>query len=151
LIRRSPAKPDEVTFYLTQYLTHAPARTVLTALVRVAGSRWTVESGFEAAKGEFGLDQYEVRSWTGWHRHVTLALLAHANLAVLRKEAVEIGGRGRPRRSGRRAAAAHRAGNAPPGPGPAAQTRRRPALVRLAQTPPTACTPKPLAHTDATP
>ena len=55
--------------------------------MRVAGTRWTVESCFETAKGEVGLDQYEVRSWTGWHRHITLALFAHADLAALRKVA----------------------------------------------------------------
>jgi hypothetical protein len=56
--------------------------------VRVAGRRWTVAACCEAAKGEVGLDHYEVRSWTGWRRHITLAMLAHAYLAVLRKAAV---------------------------------------------------------------
>ena len=79
-MRRSLADPDETTFYLT----HAPAGTPLCDLVRIAGRRWTIESGFEQAKGEVGLDQHEVRSYPGWHRHVTLALLAHAYLAVLR-------------------------------------------------------------------
>src|SRR3954466_12465590 len=69
LIRRSLEKPDELTFYLTL----APEGTELTTLVQVAGTRWTIEACFEAAKGEVGLDEYEVRSWTGWHRHVTLA------------------------------------------------------------------------------
>ena len=68
----------------TFYLTLAPDTAELSDLVRVAGTRWTIEACFEAAKGEVGLDQYEVRSWTGWHRHVTLAMLAHAYLAVLR-------------------------------------------------------------------
>ena len=49
--------------------------------------RWTIKACFEAAKGEVGLDQYEVRSWTGWHRHITLAMLAHAYLAALRRAA----------------------------------------------------------------
>ena len=53
-------------------------------LVRVAGMRWAIEACFEAAKGEVGLDQYEVRSWTGWHRHVTLAMLALGFLAAMR-------------------------------------------------------------------
>ena len=53
--------------------------------MRVAGTRWTIEECFEAAKGEVGLDQYEVRSWTGWHRHITLAMLALAYLTVLRQ------------------------------------------------------------------
>jgi SRSO17 transposase len=57
--------------------------------VRVAGSRWTVEICFEAAKQEVGLAEYEVRSWTGWHRHVTLACLAHAFLTVLRARGVD--------------------------------------------------------------
>ncbi len=55
--------------------------------MRVAGTRWTVEICFAAAKQEVGLADYEVRSWTGWHRHITLALLAHAVLAVVRKVA----------------------------------------------------------------
>src|SRR3712207_9224544 len=88
LIRRSPAKPDELAYHLT----HAPERTTLAELVRVAGTRWAIENCFEAAKGEVGLDEYEVRSWAGWHRHVTLAMLAHAYLAALRKAA--LGGSG---------------------------------------------------------
>ena len=102
LIRRSTAKPDDRTYYLT----HAPEGTPLAQLVRVAGTRWAVESCFEAAKGEVGLDDYEVRSWTGWHRHITLAMLAQAYLAVLRKAALGGRGRARPRR---RTAAPHRA------------------------------------------
>ena len=78
------AKPDEFTFYLTL----SPEEATLADLVRVAGTRWTIEACFEAAKGEIGLDQYEVRSWTGWHRHITFAMLAHAYLAVLRRAAV---------------------------------------------------------------
>lgn len=105
LIRRQIAKPGEFAFYLTL----SPEESTLADLVRVAGTRWTIEACFEAAKGETGLDQYEVRSWTGWHRHVTFAMLAHAYLAVLRRAAV--GGRGE-RGSGRRAAAPHGAGGA---------------------------------------
>ena len=52
--------------------------------MRVAGTRWTVEICFEAAKQEVGLAHYEVRSWTGWYRHVTLACLAHAFLTIVR-------------------------------------------------------------------
>jgi len=84
LIRRKIKQPSEFTFYLTL----SPTTTTLAELVQVAGRRWTVEVCFEAAKGEVGLDQYEVRSWTGWHRHITLAMLAHAYLAVLRRIAV---------------------------------------------------------------
>ena len=50
----------------------------------MAGTRWRVEECLESAKGECGLDEYEVRSWTGWHRHVTLSLLALAVVAVIR-------------------------------------------------------------------
>lgn len=56
-------------------------------LIRVAGRRWTIEDCFEQAKGEVGLDEYEVRKWDAWHRHVTLSMLAHAYLTVLRSEA----------------------------------------------------------------
>ena len=84
LIRRQIAKPGEFTFYLTL----SPEEATLAELVRVAGTRWTIEACFEAAKGETGLDQYEVRSWTGWHRHITFAMLAHAYLAVLRRAAI---------------------------------------------------------------
>ena len=66
-----------------------PAGTTLADLVRVAGTRWTVEICFEAAKQEVGLDEYEVRSWTGWHRHITLACLAHAFLTVVRAHGVD--------------------------------------------------------------
>jgi SRSO17 transposase len=57
-------------------------------MVAVAGRRWAVEESFATAKGEVGLDQYEVRNWNGWHRHVTLSLLAHAYLTVVRAQAV---------------------------------------------------------------
>lgn len=126
---------------LTFYFTFAPAGTTLKDLVRVAGSRWAIESGFEMAKGEVGLDQYEVRSWTGWHRHITLAMLALAFLTVLRKTA--IGGRG-PGRFGCRASAADRPGGPPSSSSahrPAAsQTRRRYRLVTL-ETMPSAARP----------
>jgi len=66
----------------------APAATTLQMLVQVAGTRWAVEESLETAKGEVGLDQYEVRKWTGWYRHITLSLLAHAFLTVTRAQAV---------------------------------------------------------------
>jgi SRSO17 transposase len=84
LVRRSIAKPEDVTFYLT----HASEATTTADLVRVAGSRWSIESLFEQAKGEVGLDQYEVRSWVGWHRHITLAMFALAYLGAVRKGAI---------------------------------------------------------------
>jgi SRSO17 transposase len=51
-------------------------------MIRVAGMRWAVEGAIQQAKGEVGLDQYEVRKWNAWYRHITLALLAHATLEV---------------------------------------------------------------------
>jgi SRSO17 transposase len=82
LVRRS-RRDGELAFYVC----YGPAATPLVGLVRVAGTRWVVEEGFEQAKGEVGLDHYEVRKWPGWYRHVTLALLAHAFLAVTRAQA----------------------------------------------------------------
>jgi SRSO17 transposase len=142
LIRRSITQPDELAFYLT----HAADGTALADLVRVAGTRWTIEACFEAAKGEVGLDQYEVRSWTGWHRHVTLAMLAHAYLAVLRK--VAVGGRAHAR-PGSRPVPAHRAGGPPPALASriAAHARHygRARLVTLAPPPPATRPPLSLA------
>jgi len=57
---------------------------MLETVVQVAGSRWTMERCFAEAKGEVGLDHYAVRSWTGWYRHITLAMWAYALLTVLR-------------------------------------------------------------------
>lgn len=73
---------------MAYYLAFGPAATTLEQLVRVAGSRWTIEECIEAAKGEVGLDHYAVRRWAGWYRHSTLALLAHAFLTVTRAHAV---------------------------------------------------------------
>jgi SRSO17 transposase len=86
LVRRSLSAPAEVTAYVV----FAPQATTLEEVVRVAGSRWTIESGFEAAKGEVGLDHYEVRSWTGWHRHITLAMWALALLTVMRAGTIAV-------------------------------------------------------------
>jgi SRSO17 transposase len=69
------------------YLAYGPKETPVWELIRVAGRRWTIEECFEQAKGEVGLDEYEVRKWEGWHRHTTLSLLAHAYLAVVRSVA----------------------------------------------------------------
>lgn len=80
LVRRSVSDPTD----LTAFVVFAPQGTTLGAVVQVGGTRWTIESSFEAAKGEVGLDQYEVRSWTGWYRHITLAMWAYALLAVVR-------------------------------------------------------------------
>jgi len=80
LVRRSLSDPTE----LTAYVVFAPEATTLATMAQVAGRRWTVEQCFEEAKGEVGLDQYEVRSWTGWYRHITLAMWAYALLTGLR-------------------------------------------------------------------
>jgi SRSO17 transposase len=80
LARRSVSDPRELAYYRV----FAPADTRLEEVVRAAGSRWSIEESFERAKGEVGLDQYEVRHWEAWHRHITLALLAHAYLEVTR-------------------------------------------------------------------
>jgi SRSO17 transposase len=145
LIRRKIAKPSKFTFYLTL----SPEATTLPELVRIAGTRWTIEACFEEAKGEVGLDHYEVRSWTGWHRHITLAMLAHAYLAVVRQAAA--GGRGH-RRARQGSAAPHRPGGAASALAsrvdPTAQSQRRRALVTLAPPPPAPRQTMPLETTD---
>ena len=82
LIRRSVSDPSKRAYYRAA----GPTTTTLADLVRVAGSRWKIEEGLEEAKGEVGLDQYEVRGFRAWYRFVTLALLAHAILVVLRTQ-----------------------------------------------------------------
>jgi SRSO17 transposase len=86
LVRRGLDEDGELAYYLTA----GPARTALTRLAKTAGARWAIEGGFETAKQEVGLADYEVRSWTGWYRHVTLSLLAHSVLAAVRKLADEL-------------------------------------------------------------
>lgn len=78
LIRRS-VDGGELAFY------HCfnPRRDSVSELVRVAGARWPIEECYEASKGEAGLDHYQVRRYDAWYRHITLAMLAHAFLAVL--------------------------------------------------------------------
>ena len=81
LVRRSIGPEPEQAYYVV----HAPRTgTSLARMVAVAGRRWEIEVGFEAAKGECGLDHYEVRKYPAWYRHITLALLAHAVLVALR-------------------------------------------------------------------
>jgi SRSO17 transposase len=84
LIRRGPDDPSELAYYLA----YGPVATTALGLVRVAHARWAIEEGFAQAKGEVGLDHYEVRTWQAWHRFITLALLAHAALVVLQAQAV---------------------------------------------------------------
>ncbi len=80
LLRRSRSETQEITAYLV----FGAAETTLEEMARVAARRWSVEESFAQAKGEVGLDQYEVRSWVGWHRHMTLAMTAQALLAITR-------------------------------------------------------------------
>lgn len=96
LVRRNIEDPEDLSYYVV----FAPRGTPLKELVGVAGTRWRIESCFEAAKGEVGLGHYEVRSWHGWHRHVTLALFAHALLAAIRAREQEATSR-RPDATGR--------------------------------------------------
>ena len=71
------------------YRCWSPAPVSLATLVRVAGIRWCVEESFQAAKGQVGLDQYQVRGWRAWHRFITLGMLALAFLSVLAGQATE--------------------------------------------------------------
>jgi SRSO17 transposase len=83
LARRSISSPDEIAYYLC----HAPEGCSLLDLARVASKRYTIEQCFEEGKGETGLDEYEVRYWHSWHRHITLSMMAHGFLSLLRLEA----------------------------------------------------------------
>lgn len=82
LARRSPTDPEDLAYYLS----NAPSSAPLRLLARVAATRYTVEQCFEEGKGESGLDQYEVRHWHSWYRHITLSMMAHAWLASLRSD-----------------------------------------------------------------
>jgi SRSO17 transposase len=82
LIRRNIADGD-----LAFFATWCPAGTGMETLVAVEGRRWAIEDGFETAKNELGLDHNETRSWHGWHRHVSLVMLAFAMLAAIRRQA----------------------------------------------------------------
>jgi SRSO17 transposase len=77
LIRRN-LTTEELAFYRC----YAPTPKPLMALIKIAGIRWAVEESFQAAKSQVGLDQYQVRGWTAWHRHITLAMLALALLTL---------------------------------------------------------------------
>jgi SRSO17 transposase len=83
LARRSLKDRSDRAYYVVS----GPKTTTLEEMVRVAGARWAIEESFQIAKDDLGLDQYEVRSWQGWHRHVTLVMLVQAYLTVLRAQA----------------------------------------------------------------
>ncbi|HEX2741044.1 MAG TPA: IS701 family transposase [Rubrobacter sp.] len=90
LVRRSVSQPQELAYYRA----YGPEEATVEELAKVAGSRWSIEEGFERAKGEVGLDDYEVRYFDSWHRHITLCLLAHAFLEVSRAAANDRMGNG---------------------------------------------------------
>ncbi|MFD7909092.1 IS701 family transposase [Kitasatospora sp. NPDC059747] len=87
LARRSITRSDEIAYYLAC----APLEATIADLVRIAGCRWKIEECFQSAKNECGLDQYEVRRYVSWYRHITLAMLAHAFLTVLASQEREKG------------------------------------------------------------
>jgi SRSO17 transposase len=80
ILRRNLDDPSKVKFYFS----NAPVNTPLQEFVRISGMRWPIESIFEEAKGEVGMDHYEMRSWLGWHHHMLLVSLAHHFLVRLR-------------------------------------------------------------------
>ncbi|MFI1869183.1 IS701 family transposase [Streptomyces jumonjinensis] len=80
LARRSVGKPSEIAYYVCC----GPVTSRLKDLVRVAAARWAVEECFQSAKGECGLDHYQVRLYRAWYRHITLAMAAHAYLTAVR-------------------------------------------------------------------
>jgi SRSO17 transposase len=85
VLRRSLVEGDKPAAR-AYVLVFAPQETTLADMAQAIGTRWTVEQCFEEGKGEVGLDHYEVRSWQGWYRHITLCMLAHAFLVVLRTQ-----------------------------------------------------------------
>lgn len=92
LIRRNISDGD-----LAFFTTRCPAGTDIQTLVSVEGHRWAIEDGFETAKNELELDHNETRSWHGWHRHVSLVMLAFAMMAAIRYRANDATPQGRPR------------------------------------------------------
>jgi len=86
LVRGSVSAPTD----LQVYMVFATQTTTLEEAVWVAGARWTIEHSFEATKSEVGLDHYEVRSWTGWYRHITLAMWAFVLLTVMRAGTIAV-------------------------------------------------------------
>ena len=77
------ADPEDLAYYAC----FGTGDVSLAELARVAGTRWIIEDAFKEAKQEVGLDEYQVRLWVGWYRHITLAMLAHAFLSVIRSYA----------------------------------------------------------------
>jgi len=124
LARRSISDPTDIAYYLS----NAPQSTPLETLAGVAADRWSIEMTIEEGKGETGLDEYEVRYWQSWHRHITLSMMAHAWLASVRQGEGEKNrpGTGRVERSGGPAAPGDRTAAA------SSLSRTTPGLVSLA-------------------
>jgi SRSO17 transposase len=85
LARRSVSDPGEIACYAC----YGPRRSSVADLAWIAGTRWHIEECFQQAKGEAGLDHYQVRSWRAWHAHITLSMLSLAWLAASRTRAVK--------------------------------------------------------------
>jgi SRSO17 transposase len=90
LARRSITDPTDIAYYLS----NSPQSTSLQTMAKIACSRCSIETTIEEGKGETGLDDYEVRYWHSWHRHITLSMMAHAWLASIRQAAGEKPGSG---------------------------------------------------------
>jgi SRSO17 transposase len=86
IIRRNLDVPSEIKYFFS----NAPVSTRLNEFVRISGMRWPIETIFEEAKGEIGMDHYEMRSWLGWHHHMLLVSLAHHFLVRLRIQFQEL-------------------------------------------------------------
>lgn len=80
LARRSLTDPTDLAYFVC----YTPPNTTLITMALVAGARWAIEETFQTSKGETGLDHYQVRQYTGWYRHITLSMFAHAFLSVIR-------------------------------------------------------------------
>jgi SRSO17 transposase len=138
LARRSIADPTDIAYYLS----NAPRSTPLQTMAEVAAARWSIETTIEEGKGETGLDEYEVRYWHSWHRHITLSMMAHAWLASIRQaEGKKPAGPGTGRAEYPRSASAagDRSATAAP------LSRAASGLVALAPCPATASSPQPLS------
>jgi SRSO17 transposase len=137
LARRSITDPIELAYFLS----NAPGSTSLRTLAEVAGARWSIETTIEEGKGEARLDEYEVRYWHSWHRHITLSLMAHAFLASIRQPVGEKAPRPRDSRiecARGSALTGNRAAPATP------QSRTATGLVPVAPSKATAGSPQPL-------
>ena len=85
VFRRSLEHLDQPQ-YISYYQVFTPKETTLATIALVTGKRWCIEECFKLAKSQLGLADYEVRSWVGWHRHMTLVLAAQTFLTVLRDQ-----------------------------------------------------------------